>query len=144
MSAPKVDVLAVMDPSHTMVRSLDSAGWQLLSVDIDLCSETARIELRQEDLYVTFDARGGKASITREVMEKERIRVGRKGDISVTTRIAPRFIGRHSGLGLRSGLRFLSHYVADNAAIALSHKEARDIFRPLLSGAALARIGSAS
>ena len=147
MSAP-VDVLAVMGETSLavgsagdqLVRSLEAIGWQLLSVEIDLTVEAARIELRSGDRYVMFDARNGRASITREVMETRQHRVGRKGDITVVSRVHPVFIGRQSGLGLRSGLRALSHYVGDNAPIAIPHDQARDIFRPLLAGPALARV----
>lgn len=143
----KVDVLAVMDSQPitldtgaALARSLHMIGWELLSVEIDLTAETARIELRSGERYVMFDARNGRASITRETMTTEQHRIGRKGDITVVNRIRPVFLGRQSGLGLRSGLRALSHYVADNAPLAIPHDKARDIFRPLLNPAAIARV----
>jgi hypothetical protein len=151
MTTERIDVLAVMDAQpltfeagNALARSLHVIGWELLSVEIDLSAETARIELRSGDRYVMFDARNGHASITRETMTKEQCRVGRKGDITVVDRVHPVFLGRQSGLGLRSGLRALSHYVADNAPLAIPHDQARDIFRPLLNPAALARVGGAS
>lgn len=139
--ADKVDVLAVqasqsalaLDAQTHLVRSLESAGWNLLAVEIDVGAETARIELRRGALSVIFDARNGRASITRELITAEPVRIGRKGDVTVVTRFKPVFIGRQSGLGLRSGLKSLAHYVADNAALQLSHEAARNIFRPLLN-----------
>lgn len=150
-TAATVDVLAVMDSQPltidktgaALARSLHVIGWELLSVDLDVTAETARIELRSGDLHVTFDARGGRASITRETMTTAQHRIGRKGDVTVVDRIRPVFLGRQSGLGLRSGLRALSHYVGDNAQLTIPHNQARDIFRPLLNDAALARVGGA-
>lgn len=118
--------------ANPLERGLESIGWQLLSVEIDLGAETARIELAQGDLRVMLDARNGRATITRELMETAKRRVGRKGDITIVSRISPRFLSRQNCGGLRSGLRTLAHYVADNAPHALGHAEARDLFRPLL------------
>jgi len=116
-----------------ITQSLHVIGWELLSVEIDAIAETLRIELHSGERYVMFDARNGRASITSELMTVESHRTGRKGDIAVAHRIRPMFLGRQNGLGLRSGLRALSHYVADNAPLSISHEQARSIFRPLLS-----------
>lgn len=118
--------------SRSLERRLESIGWQLLNVEIDLVAETARIELAQGDLRVMLDARNGRASITREVMEWPQRLIGRKGDFTVAKHISTRFLGRQNCGGLRSGLRTLAHYVADNSSHALGHAEARDLFRPLL------------
>jgi hypothetical protein len=118
---------------RSLVVGLERIGWQLLAVDIDLDAETARIEMRRGALCVTFDAQHGRASITRDLIERETVRVGRRGDSFRAERIKTCFLGRERGLGLRSGLRALSHYVADNAAVAITHEQARNLFRPLLA-----------
>lgn len=148
MSAP-VDVLAVasgtaiaIDAGNHLAKSLQLIGWELLSVEIDLTVEAARIELRSGDRYVMFDARNGRASITTERMTVERRQTGRRGDITVCNTVRPEFMGRQTGFGLRSGIRALSHYVGDNAPSAIPHDKARDLFRPLLGGNALARVKS--
>lgn len=146
-----VDVLAVVsdtaitvDASDQLAKSLHVIGWELLSVEIDLTIEAARIDLRSGDRYVMFDARNGRASITTERIAVERRRTGRRGDIFVCNTVRPEFMGRQSGFGLRSGLRALSHYVGDNAPTAIPHDKARDLFRPLLAVNVLARVRGAA
>ncbi len=125
--------VAVIEVGANLAASLGRIGWTLASVEIDVPAEKARIELRRGDLCVTFDARGGKASITRETLAHETVKVGRRGDSFRAERVRFEFLGRTSGLGLRSGLRALSHYVADNAPLPIAHEQARNLFRPLLS-----------
>jgi len=132
-TGPAAGSLAITTSGKALELALESIGWQLLSVEIDVAAQTARIELVQGDLRVTFDARNGRTSIARELMERTRRRVGRKGDFIVAEEIETRFSGRQSCGGFRSGLRTLAHYVADNSPRALTHSEARDIFRPLLA-----------
>jgi hypothetical protein len=145
-----VDVLAVLDAdvavtaSNRMVEALEKIGWELLSVEIDVTAEKARIELKNGDLRVMFDASHGRSSITSERWERPQCRTGRKSDSTIVSRVAPMFLGRQRCIGFRAGLRVLSHYVADNSAVSIGHTEVRDIFRPLLSGPALANVGSAS
>lgn len=129
------DEKALTASSNALVAALEAIGWDLLSVEVDLVAETARIELRSGDLAVLFDARNGRASITRDRIVPQLHRIGRKGDITVVERLHPIFIGRQRCGGLRGGLRTLSHYVADNAPVAIGHDKARDIFRPLLNPA---------
>lgn len=143
-----VDVLAVMDArgdmalmaERTLVRGLEAIGWQLLAVEIDADQETARIELKSGNRLVTFDARNGHATLTRELLTLELAKMGRRGDIFVSERIRPTFIGRSHFYGLRSGLRALSHYVADNSPRPLTYEQARNLFRPLLAAPAHAAI----
>lgn len=123
---------ALTRAASSLERSLESLGWQLLNVEIDTERETARIELKRGDLHVLFDARHGRASLTREMHETRQHRIGRKGDITVVDRIEPRFLGRTRCEDLRAGLQALSHYVADNAAVAIGHDQAHEIFRGLL------------
>lgn len=122
--------------ASSIERSLEAIGWQLLNVEIDTQRETARIELKRGDLHVLFDARNGRASLTREMRDTRQQRIGRKGDITVVDRIEPRFLGRTRCENLREGLQALSHYVADNAAAAIGHDQAQDIFRSLVQGQA--------
>lgn len=119
--------------AQSLVIGLERIGWSLKNVDIDLVSETARVELRRGNLEVIFDARNGRASITRGFVTTRTERVGRRGDSYRAETLGYEFAGRQSGLGLRSGLRALSHYVADNAPVAITHEQARNLFRPLLA-----------
>lgn len=112
---------------------LQNLGWQLTSVEIDLDTETCRVELRSGNRLVTLDARPGSASITREAIEHVQATVGRRGDRMPVTRIVPRFIGRTRCDGMRSGFRALASYVADNSSVLLAHSDVRNLFRPLLA-----------
>jgi hypothetical protein len=133
-------VLAASSPVSDLSAGLESVGWQILALDVDLSRETARVEVRRADgLNVTFDARNGRASLTREMIETETVRVGRRGDVTRVERIRPRFVGRVSGLGVRQGLRALCDYLSDNAVRALPPGDVRNLFRPLMDGAAHTR-----
>ena len=119
-----------------LASGLEAAGWCLLDFDLDLSRGTARLELRRTDgLNVTFDARNGAASLTREVMEMATVRIGRRGDVFRAERLRPRFVGRDSGMGVRQGLRVLCAYLADNAVTPLPAGAVRHLLRPLMDGA---------
>lgn len=119
--------------AHTaLVRTLERAGWQLLAVDIDMTRETARIELRRGERFVTFDARNGKATTTRERQEIRQERFGRKGDICMVDRVHMHFIGRAHHEGARSGLRWLTNYIADNSSTPLPASEIRLMLAPMM------------
>lgn len=135
-SAPQTGKDIAITAAGDLERTMESLGWQLLSVEIDVTAETARIKLSRGNLRVMLDARNGRASITREMMTCTQHRTGRKGDVTVVSRITPVFIGRQACGGVRSGLRTLAHYIADNSQLALSHAKARDLFRPLLAAPA--------
>lgn len=142
MSAQHTPTLSRM---ASVAFALERIGWILTNVEIDVPSESARIELKRGDLRVVFDCRRGRSTIERERWRVEAERVGRKSDRFVAETRRPEFIGRIKLRGMRAGLRALAHYVADNAARSLTHAEGRDMFRPLLSvsGAALAKAGAA-
>lgn len=129
-------MLATTPKVATLSAGLESAGWRILALELDISRETARVEVRRADgLNVTFDARNGRASITREMIEVESVRVGRRGDVARVERLRPRFVGRASGMGVRQGLRALCDYLADNAVCALPAGDVRNLFRPLMDGA---------
>ena len=132
------DITKKTPPAIAMlVHGLESAGWSILALEMDLTRETARIEVRRADgLNVTFDARNGRASLAREVIERGTVRVGRRGDVARVERLHPVFVGRASGMGVRQGLRVFCEYLADNAAKALHPGEVRNLFRPLMNGGA--------
>ncbi len=94
---------------------LEAIGWTLSYFDIDVPSERARAGLRKGALEVTFDAQRGRSSITREMVEGYAETIGRRGDRFVAHRLRTRFIGRTRCEDMRSGLRFLSDYIADNS-----------------------------
>jgi hypothetical protein len=132
--------LAAPSPLVALSAGLESAGWRILALELDLASGTARVEVRRADgLNVTFDARNGRASLTREMIETDTVKVGRRGDVARVERVRPRFVGRASGMGARQGLRALCDYLADNAVHALPAGDVRNLFRPLMDGAAHTR-----
>lgn len=123
---------AITNKSASLAKSLAFLGWELRAVDVDLDAESCRIEIVSGDRLVTFDARNGSASITREIVDHEQVFVGRRGDRMPVNRIRMRLLGRTRCQGLRSGLRALSDYVSDNSSMLISRDAARDLFRPLL------------
>ena len=118
--------------TRSLVRNLEAIGWMLKSVEIDLVSETARIDLRRGNLEVIFDARKGGATITRGFIVTRTERVGRRGDSFNAETLGYEFAGRTNCYGLRCGIRELANYIADNAPVAITRQCARDLLRPLL------------
>lgn len=116
-----------------MVVALELIGWHLVAVDADIPAEMLRIELRRGNLRITYHCDHGRASITREVIERRQEPTGRRGDRCIVERIGHVFLGRLTGMRMREGLRALSHYVADNAPTPIPHDQGRNIFRPLLA-----------
>jgi len=115
---------------------LERAGWTILSANIDLTRETARLELRSsEGRVVTLDCRSGKATITREQAEERTVVVGRRGDRFPARAVGHRFLGRERfPSGVRTALRYLSHYLVENAPLVAGKMHARDGLRLLLGG----------
>ena len=113
---------------------LERIGWVLSSVEIDLANSTARVEVRRGELLVTFDARNGKATTTREQIVTERVVIGRRGDRCPVDRLRTVFLGRAHHEGIRSGLRWLCSYLADNAPVQIPAREVRALFAPLMAG----------
>lgn len=109
-----VTALSILGAPRLAAR-LARIGWEIASVEVDLCAETARVELRAGDRLVTFDARNGRATITREAIRHETAVTGRRGDRYMAERIKVEFIGRSRYQNARDGLRALSFYVADNS-----------------------------
>lgn len=118
-------------------RALSLLGWELADVDIDAERGNARMELKRGDgLVVTFAADHGRASTTRERIERRQVAVGRRGDRFIAERVSTRFVGRTRHEGVRSGLRWVAGYIADNSNGALLPAGARAILAPLLGGGA--------
>lgn len=111
--------------------TLQSMGWTIMSVEVDLTAETARIEVKGHDgRLLTLDARNGKATLIREQTEIATVVFGRRGDRCPVERLRVRFLGRHIvGAGVRSGLRGLAVYLDDNST---GPRLARDAMRLLL------------
>lgn len=131
--------LSTANRVSALALGLEAAGWRVLALELDLSRETVRIEVRRADgLNVVFDARNGRASLTREVIETEAVRVGRRGDVARVERLRPRFVGRVSRLGVRQGLRVFCDYLADNTSVALPSGAVRNMLRPLMDGNAYA------
>ena len=128
LAARDADAECALQPKQANVVAalLERAGWFLLSAELDLVGGAARIEVRSADgLYVTFDARGGGASITRERVAHETVAVGRRGDRGMVERSKMRFIGRTKFPGgARTAMRWFADYLGDNARASFPAKEA--------------------
>lgn len=122
---------------RTLAASLESIGWSVAAVEIDLVTSTARVELRYGALVLTLDARNGRCTITRERVHTETVVVGRRGDRCPVERLRTEFLGRTRHEGIRSGLRWLCAYVADNTdpGALVSARNVRALFAPLLDTA---------
>jgi len=127
--------LAAHGPSRAgLTRALSLLGWELAHADIDADRGFARLELRRDDgLILTFAADSGRVSTTRERAVRTTHTVGRRGDRAVVERVSVEFIGRTRHLGVRSGLRWLAGYIAENTAVALPPSAVRALLAPLLA-----------
>ena len=98
----------------------------IVAVDIDIPAGSARVELRCGDRRVTLDARGGRCSTTREIV----------GFVDSPRRYQGRWqvllLGRTRHEGIRSGLLWLSTYVAENGSDALHVADVRRALGPLM------------
>lgn len=114
---------------------LERVGWTIIAAEIDLSRETARIEAKRDDgRYITFDARNGRATITREHMDRRSVFVKQVVKGYIAERIEMRFLGRTSHEGARSGLRSLCSYLADNAVVPTSAIDVRRLFALVMDG----------
>jgi hypothetical protein len=107
-----------LDLQTQLKRLMAKAGWEITSLEIDVPAEKCRMELKRGNRVVTFDSTFGRGStLTREVVESREVAVGRKGDRFRAHRLNTVFLGRDKiPGGLRSGLRHLSRYLADNGS----------------------------
>jgi hypothetical protein len=118
---------------RSLQRGLEAIGWQILSLEIDATTNRARIELRCGDRLVTFDAREGSATTTREIIERETVAIGRRGDRFRAERLKASLLGRDRHAGMRSGLRQLAAYIEQNAPKPALTGSVRELMRPMLS-----------
>ena len=108
-----------------------SMGWEVHALELDLVRGRGRLELcRRDGRLVTLDAQGGRATITREHLFESVAVVGRRGDRIPVRRVGARFLGRSHHEGVRSGLKALAHYVADNSST--ERLQARNLFRLIM------------
>jgi hypothetical protein len=106
--------------ARVLSASLGRLGWECTQADVDLVAGTARVCFRSyTGRLVTLDADGlGRVTVTREQREAETVLVGRRGDRMPVERLTTRFLGRNRCHGIRSGMRAVAHYLADNAGVA--------------------------
>jgi len=118
----------------TTAAALDRMGYRLLAVEIDVDAGRARVEVRRHDGYtLTLDVRHGAGTITREMLRRETIAVGRRGDRFLAERLSMRFLGRTRVSGsARAALRAFAATIDDNTTTA-SRLNARDALGMLLS-----------
>ena len=98
---------------------LDRMGYRLLAVEIDAAVGLARIEVRRHDGYtLTLDIRPSTNTITREMLRRETVAVGRRGDRFLADRISMQFLGRTRVNGARAALRAFADTINANATSA--------------------------
>lgn len=127
LTAETIASFAISTNAMRMAQAtIERAGWELKTAEIDLSNMRARIEVERDGRYVTLDVQHGKASVTREQMDREHVTVGRRGDRSVVTRIRHRFLGREKFLvgGVRSALRYFANYIDENGNGQLAGRQA--------------------
>jgi len=128
--------LALRPSEVALVAALEGMGWELLTCEIDMHSETARVEIKRFDgRLVTLDARNGKATVTREQQRWTTAKIGRRGDECRVDRLGTEFLGREHCLGPRHALKKMCTYLADNPAPgrpALPAQDVRRLVAPLM------------
>ena len=129
MAAPlKASNRGTLDRIETnAAAALDRMGYRLLAVEIDVDAGRARIEVRRHDGYtLTLDVRHSAGTITREILRREIVTVGRSGDRFRADRLSMQFLGRTRVTdGVRAALRAFADTISDNATTA-SSLDARD------------------
>lgn len=126
--------------------ALHRAGYRLLAVEIDVDAGRARVEVRRHDGYtLTLDVRHGAGTITREMMRRETVAVGRRGDRFLAARLSMHFLGRTRVIGgVRAALRAFADTIGDNAtngirgAVEIDLLSGRDYLASLPDPASLA------
>ena len=115
--------------------ALERTGYRLLAVEIDVDAGWARVEVRRHDGYtLTLDIRHGTGTITREMLRRETVAVGRRGDRLLADRLSMKFLGRTRVIGgARAALRAFADTISDNATA--SRLNARDAIGIPRSGA---------
>jgi len=102
---------------EALTAALQRLGWKCQQADLDLAARTARIAFKHHTgRVVTLDADGlGRVSLTREQHSSCPVLVGRRGDRQRAERHVVEFIGRTRHSGIRSAMRSLADYLADNS-----------------------------
>jgi len=95
-------------------------GWRLLSVEVDECRQTARVEaLGPDGVHVTLDVRSGRAMLERERRELRDSPRGRRGDRYRAAEWCTEFLGRQRFADIGEGLREFSVYLLEHAPAPL-------------------------
>lgn len=128
----------VVLPEQRLLATLERAGWTVASLEIDLAAGYAKVDLRGfNNRLVTFFADGhDRASLTVDLVGRETVSVGRRGDRARVERVTSTMLGRQRFYGVRVGIRGLCNYLADNAPIPgrLTSGDVRNAFVALMDG----------
>ena len=123
-------------PERRLAIGLERAGWTILSLELNLAAGYAKIDLRgfNNKLVTFFADRHDRASLTVDLVGRETVAVGRRGDRARVERVVSTMLGRQHFYGARVGIRGLCNYLTDNAPIPgqLTPAETRNLFRPLM------------
>lgn len=89
-------------------------GWEVISVEIDLVAQTARVEARRGARLVMLDVRHGRAVVERFDCGETTRPVGRRGDRFSARVLTREFLGRSKHTNPREALATLAGYLVDN------------------------------
>jgi hypothetical protein len=100
-------------------RALSPLGWECTHAEIDLDAGTARIGFKHgSGRIVTVAVDGlGRASVTREQLLEGGAHVKHRGNCFLERPMTTEFLGRTRHEGIRSALRTVANYLADNTGV---------------------------
>jgi hypothetical protein len=123
------------DSSTLLAKVLERHGWEVRSIDIDLVAGRATVEIHRFDGRWVYLAGSSEGSVNLERWARTRTVSRYRGGPECDS-FKDQFLGRSRPEGLRSGLRALCNYIADNPAPgfpALGAADVRRLMAPLLS-----------
>lgn len=130
--------LSESDALRTLAQGFERAGWDLREMDVDLVAGRLVVRLHRFDgrwLYLSARTDGGATLERWHRMAVVKRAFGAPNGVQFDA-FDDQFLGRSHTEGIRSGLRSLSNYIADNPCPgrqALSVSTVRALLAPVLS-----------
>lgn len=95
-------------------RTLDRIGWELRSIEVNVATRHARVEVRRAETIVTLDASDRSASVTRERQRVRAETIGPHWNRTRVERLGHELVGRSKHGTFAEGLASLATYMVDN------------------------------